>query len=287
MSVADDPSTRTAADWSGLRAWPVRRPALVVLLRGMVVLFVVWSAAGLLFTHLLDDGALGDADRALPRWLEERRTPTINAMSHWGEMLAETFVKTALVVIVGTVLVVVWRRWHDAVLLAASVVMEATVFLFSSLVVERDRPPVAQLDPIPPSGSFPSGHAGAAAAFYTALCVVVFWHTRRRAIRVGFVCLAVVAPVIVGLSRIARGMHHPVDVVAGILLGLACVYVVWRALRAGVRHIDDRVAAGELDVPQSAQRLDLTEKVAPRAGDASGGERLSGGQPLLRRGSFP
>jgi undecaprenyl-diphosphatase len=260
VSPAIAPSSGdTVREVSGWRVWPMRRPAWEVLGIGLVGLFVIWTSAGLLFMALLDDGPVGDTDRRISRWFEDRRTPTINSLTDWGSMLSDTAVKVVLIAVVGGAMVVAWRRWHDGLLLALAVIVEATVFLFSSLLVDRGRPPVEQLDSIPPSGSFPSGHVAAAVAFYGGLYVVVCWHTANRAVRAVFLVIAVATPTVVALSRMARGMHHPVDVIAGALLGLAAIVVARRALAAGTSQIDREVASGELAAPDHVRRLDLSK----------------------------
>jgi membrane-associated phospholipid phosphatase len=250
-----------------LRAWPLRKQALLVLAKGGALLLVLWTALGFVYMEFLDDGPVGDADRSGATWLEDHRTPTWNSLSHYGSMLSETLVKVALVGVVGAVMVLMWRRWHDGVFLAVVVSLEASVFVIVSFIVGRDRPPVEQLDPQPPSGSFPSGHAGAAVAFYTGLLVVVCWHTRSRAVRTVFTVVAIAAPVIVGTSRVYRGMHHPIDVAAGLLLGLATIAVVWVALAAGVNEID---RTADDAVPDRVRRLDVAGPV-PLDRPASGG----------------
>jgi membrane-associated phospholipid phosphatase len=237
------------------RAWPLNKPALIVLAKGGLLMLVVWSGLGLLYMQFLDDGPVGDADRRISRWLAENRTKRLNSLTDYGSMIADTLVKVILVAVIGGAMVIIWRRWHDGVFLAVVVALEAAVFVITSFIVDRDRPPVRQLDSIPPSGSFPSGHTGAAVAFYAGLFVVVCWHTRNRAVRGIFLVIAIAAPVIVGVSRAYRGMHHPIDVAFGALLGLATVFVVRAAIAAGVDEIDR--TAGE-DIPQRARRLDLT-----------------------------
>ena len=242
-----------------VRAWPLRKPAVLALAKGgAVLLFVVWTAIGVVFMQFLDDGPVGDADRRAARWLEDRRTSTWNSLSHIGSMLSDTIVKVALVVVVGGVMVIVWRRWHDAVFLAMVVSLEAAVFVIVSLIVGRDRPPVEQLDPPAPSGSFPSGHAAAAVAFYTGLFVVVRWHTRNRAIRPILGVVAVAVPVAVAASRAYRGMHHLIDVAAGLLLGLTAIALALAAVRVGVAEID---RTADESVPDRVRRLDVTSRV--------------------------
>lgn len=183
-----------------------------------------------MLVELLEDGAIGDADRAGAEWFEDRRSSTWNSLTNVGSMLADTLVKVVLVAVVGGGMVVVWRRWYDGVFLALVVIMEASVFVIASFIVGRERPPVEQLDAAAPSGSFPSGHAAAAVAFYGSLFVIARWHTHNRAVRGVFAAIAIVVPAIVAVSRVARGMHYPIDVVAGVALGLASILVVRAAM---------------------------------------------------------
>ena len=81
------------------------------------------------------------------------------------------------------------------------------------------------------------------------------WHTRNRAVRFVFGVIAVAAPLAVAASRAYRGMHYPIDVIAGILLGLAAIVVVGAAMRAGVAEID---RTADDSVPDRVRRLDLT-----------------------------
>ena len=87
-----------------------------------------------------------------------------------------------------------------------------------------------RLEESPVDSSFPSGHTAAAAA-YGAIAVVVFWRFRNVWVRTAVVALVVAIPIIVGVSRVYAGMHYLTDVVAGVLLGLASVFVVWLVLR--------------------------------------------------------
>lgn len=244
---------------NGLRAWPLRTRALVITVVGIMGFIGIWAAFGLVVDNLLENTPLVDADERVPQWFEDRRTDTWNSLTYWGSMLSDTFVKVGLIAVVGVAAMIAYRRWHDALLLAGSVIIEATVFLFSSLIVDRPRPEVEQLDTIPPTGSFPSGHAAAATAFYLALCMIVFWHTRRRWVRGVFVAIAIVAPLIVGVSRIQRGMHHPIDVIAGAALGVCSVLLMRWALQAGTDRLNELHDRGELTAPSQTLRLDLTD----------------------------
>ena len=75
--------------------------------------------------------------------------------------------------------------------------------------------------------SFPSDHA--AAAFAIAFAVLVF--SRRGG------ALFLVAATLIGLSRIALGMHYPTDVLAGMLVGLGSALLVTRAGRPWISRL--------------------------------------------------
>lgn len=258
---------------SPLRVWPLRRSALTTLVRGGVLLLVVWSVLGLLYMWLLDDGPVGDADRAMVQWLVERRTDRLDALSTIGSGFSDTIVKVVLVILFGGTMVAVWRRWHDAAFLATAVIFEASVFVLTSFIVGRERPDVEQLEPGAPSGSFPSGHAAAAVAFYAALMIIVRWHTRSRAARGALIVVAVVIPVVVAVSRTYRGMHHPLDVTAGALLGVASLVVVHAAMRAGTASI--RAEGVDEPLPRHVVQLDCNDLDGDDTGsDAAGPDDL-------------
>jgi membrane-associated phospholipid phosphatase len=73
------------------------------------------------------------------------------------------------------------------------------------------------------------------------------------------VAIAILAPLIVGLSRIQRGMHHPIDVFAGALLGVCSVLLMRWALQVGTDRLRELHDRGELSAPPQTLRLDLTE----------------------------
>jgi undecaprenyl-diphosphatase len=106
-----------------------------------------------------------------------------------------------------------------------------SVFITASFVVDRGRPSISQLDSIPPTSSYPSGHTAAAVAFYGALAIIVFWHTRNRVARGVAVAAAIVLPAVVGASRMYRGMHHLSDVAVGATIGLLSLLVTYAVVR--------------------------------------------------------
>ncbi len=114
--------------------------------------------------------------------------------------------------VLALVFLAVWRRWFESLVLAVSLVVEASAFIVVTTVVGRDRPDVPHLDNSPVGSSFPSGHTAAAAA-YAAIAVIVFWHTRKVWARVLVSVVAIAIPIIVALARMYRGMHYLTDTV--------------------------------------------------------------------------
>jgi undecaprenyl-diphosphatase len=192
------------------------------LLGGGALIYAVMVGAGLLLTRVLDHSWLLTGDRDLSRWFAAHRTSTLNSWTLVGSRLSTTL--TAIVV---TALLVIglrlWlHRWRESVAIFLSIQGELILFLLVSSTVHRHRPMVRHLDPAPPTSSFPSGHTGAAVALYVGLAVVLVvlsreWSSRAAAFAAAGV-LALI-PVIVGLSRLYRGMHFLTDVVAGAVTG--------------------------------------------------------------------
>ncbi|NLM96422.1 MAG: phosphatase PAP2 family protein [Halanaerobiaceae bacterium] len=65
--------------------------------------------------------------------------------------------------------------------------------------------------------SFPSGHTQTSASFWTLLM------TRYR--KIWFYILAVIIMILIGVSRLYLGVHRPVDVVFGLIIGVAWVFL--------------------------------------------------------------
>ncbi|MBJ7456693.1 MAG: phosphatase PAP2 family protein [Thermoleophilia bacterium] len=120
------------------------------------------------------------------------------------------------------------------------------LFWSMKLVVDRPRPPLSiQLTTVG-SASYPSGHTAIATAVAAALCVAAT-RARRPLVRRSLLPLLVALPLVVGLSRIALGVHWFSDVVGGALLGLGWVLVLAARVLPGPprRDTDGRAAGGE------------------------------------------
>ena len=172
---------------------------------------------GLFLTKIVFDGSSG-WDVEVNRWFAHRRATTWNDLSRYGSQVADTFTVIAVAAIV--VFVLGLRRcWREIGFLAIALFLEVTVFLTTTLLVDRARPPVVRLDDAPPTSSFPSGHTAAAVVLYVGLALIITAHVRNPIVRALAWIVAILAPLFVATSRLYRGMHFPSDVASGALLG--------------------------------------------------------------------
>jgi membrane-associated phospholipid phosphatase len=67
---------------------------------------------------------------------------------------------------------------------------------------------------------------------YCGLALLITSRIRRTAVRIACWVIAVAIPVLVAVSRMYRGMHHPTDVGAAALVGIGTLVVAVAAARA-------------------------------------------------------
>ena len=196
-----------------------RRDVAGRLVGGGLVLALALSLVGWLIVTLATPSALSRAEDSVNQWFLDARTPTLDTLSHLGSSLSDTV--TCIVLLVVLTMAFRWwlGRWRESWTLFAAIVGELLVFLIVTAVVNRPRPGVPHLDAAPPTSSFPSGHTAAAVAFYGCVAVIVMRQLRPRWLAVVVASLLWLVPVVVGVSRIYRGMHYPTDVVFGALGG--------------------------------------------------------------------
>jgi undecaprenyl-diphosphatase len=215
----------------------VRHPAAAaarVALVGYAVLVAVMLAIGLVVAEALAGGSFGDWETSVNEWFVQNRTSTWDTLTDVGSKLADTFTVIGIAVVIVAVLVR-RHRWKEATALAVALLVEVSVFLTVAYVLDRPRPDVPRLDHTPPTSSYPSGHMAASIALYGTLFLLCSQRVRNTAVRAAVGVIGVGAPVAVGLSRVYRGLHHPTDVLASVLLGLACIAVAFVAVRAAER----------------------------------------------------
>ncbi len=181
---------------------------------------------------------LARSENAVNVWFEERRTATMNTVSHLMSMIGNTEYVIAMAVLVAGL---VWwrtREWWFAVVPLIAISLQATWFVIAAWVVGRERPDVEHLDPAPPTSSYPSGHVGASTALYVSFALMATRIPHPVARRV-LVTLCLLAPALVTYARLYRGMHHVTDVLIGAVNGVACALLAWNYLRRDGSHAED------------------------------------------------
>jgi membrane-associated phospholipid phosphatase len=238
-----------------LRHRSPRTVAAVVTFVGYIVMAVVLVSLGLIVTKLLVHGPVGAWDNSVNRWAVDHRGPTWNTLTDYASIMAGT--GTVLIIAGVTAAILAIRRlWPELGFLACAFFIEFAVFLTTVTLIERPRPSVPKLDGVPSTSSFPSGHVAAAIALYIGLAILITSRTRNLALRIAVWVVAVTIVVSVGVSRVYRGLHHPIDVFAGVVLGTGAILFAILAIRAAVA--DSRLRAeGTTDAPAFAREMEI------------------------------
>ena len=226
-------------------AAPPRRHRGLVEARGTVIRLVLAAALlwcvlcgiGYLLTHPLQGTAFERWDASANRWLANHRTPTWNAITHWLTYGAETLTVLGIGLVFFIGLRIALGRWRESMLLAAALAGEVTIFVLTTLVIDRNRPPVSHLDAAPPTSSFPSGHVAAAITLYGALALIALHAGARLWVRTLAMFIALVVPLCVAFARLYRGMHFVTDVMGGALLALVWLSVTWALILRSRRRV--------------------------------------------------
>jgi undecaprenyl-diphosphatase len=204
---------------------------VVVALVGFLLLAALTVVAGwLLKTYVLPDHGIGHADEHVNIWLAAHRTPTRNDVSFWLSGVGDVFAIPALVILTA-VGAMIMRKWRVAAFIVAAIAIEAATYRVATLLIHRHRPRVHRLDQLPVDASYFSGHTAASVAVYCGLALLITSRIRRTGVRIACWLIAVAIPLLVALSRMYRGMHHPTDVGAAVLVGIATLVVALAAVR--------------------------------------------------------
>ncbi|KUN90359.1 diacylglycerol kinase [Streptomyces bungoensis] len=161
------------------------------------------------------------------------RTGTLTTLSSIASQAGNTgtVIGVTLASCLGLILIPRLPMWRQAVFLAVAVSLQSLVFLVITFAVDRHRPEVHRLDGSLPTSSYTSGHTGAATAIYGGLALLALSRLRGPW-RTVVACLLCVLPLLVGLARLYRGMHHPTDVMGGLVNGTLSLLIARRALLA-------------------------------------------------------
>jgi undecaprenyl-diphosphatase len=241
-SRGNGPSRRLADRMRG------RHPAIVFLtasVLGYLLVLAFSVVMGYLLTKLvLQSHGVASDDERFVHWLAVHRTSTRTDASLVGSIMAGGVVIPTIVGVVAFVLAGL-KRWRVAAFLVAAIVIEAATYRLTIAFVHRDRPRVVRLEDLQVNASFPSGHTAASIAVYCGLALLLTSRFHATWVRVACWSVVLPLPVFVALSRMYRGMHHPLDSLCAVLIGIASLIVaLWAARAADVAACNrDRATA--------------------------------------------
>jgi undecaprenyl-diphosphatase len=126
------------------------------------------------------------------------------------------------------------RRWRAAFFVPLALLVEVAGFAAVNYIVQRPRPDIEPVGAVPSTFSYPSGHVAATLVCWFGLSWLLFRaHWRVPAGLIAFVGAAAVGAM--AWSRVYLGMHHVLDVIAGIALGISALLIAAGALRPAAR----------------------------------------------------
>ena len=145
-----------------------------------------------------------------PRWLPEMLRDLTS--------LGSTTVLGLVVLTLATSLALA-RKWANVALFLAATIGGQIASSGLKHIVDRARPDLVPGAPTVFTASFPSGHALLSAVTYLTIGALLSQLEPRRSLRIFYIGVAVALTTLVGLSRVALGVHWPTDVLAGWCIG--------------------------------------------------------------------
>jgi undecaprenyl-diphosphatase len=202
------------------------------ILIALVLVASVSIAAGLLVTRVVlhIHGVAAD-DESLVGFLARHRSVGLTDASLIGSIMGGGVV-LPIVVGVSAVIAGFAKHWRLAGFLLFALAVEATSYRATTLLIHRHRPEVHRLEGLSANASYPSGHTAASIAVYCGLALLLTSRMKNRAAQVAIWFAAILIPVYVAFSRMYRGMHHPIDLAGGTILGIAALSALVLITRA-------------------------------------------------------
>jgi membrane-associated phospholipid phosphatase len=218
---------------------------IAAMLGALALIATTSIVLGLLVTRvILHVGGVAGWDEHVNVWLAAHRTPFRTHVSLIGSIVSGGVVLPIVAGVTAAVCTLA-RKWRVAAFVVFALGVESASYRITTLAVHRHRPRVVRLEHLPVSASYPSGHTAASIAVYCGLALLMSSLVANLAFRVAAWTVAVLLVALDAGSRLYRGMHHPIDVAGGVVVGVAtlCLLVlVCRASGAASPRQDERSA---------------------------------------------
>jgi len=230
---AANPTVNPTDSWTTPSALRRERAALIT------IMIVAAAVFGLLTAIVASELAGTAFDHRVEPWLFDvtRGSAVLTGAGRLLNIIGGDLVSIVLVTFVAITLLVHRHRLLTGYLVA-SAVGGVLLTTFVKALVDQPRPPTVGILLSESTSSFPSGHATSGITTYVALAVVALV-TQPRGKRWWIAGPIAALGVVIGVSRVALGVHWPTDVMAGWALGtlwtslvaLVIVLVVSRRIR--------------------------------------------------------
>jgi undecaprenyl-diphosphatase len=202
------------------------------LVAGYLVLAGLAILLGLVVTDVLIGSlGFGGPDQRAVEEIVAERTPFLTDVASVGAFTGGAPLLPVLVGLIGLV-AAFKRKWLIAAFAVFVLCVESATYRIASIVVPRERPDVKRLEDLPVDASYPSGHTAASLAVYAGLVLLLSTRVKDARARIALWALAALLPLFVAFSRMYQGMHHPLDVMAGALVGVGAIAVLLFACRS-------------------------------------------------------
>ncbi len=208
---------------------------LAMLIASAVVLIGAWC-----FVEIADLMQVGDSDSfdawVLRSWRQPDNPAVLRGPPWMEEVVRDvTALGSPFILGIATTIAVgyllVSGKPHTAAFLLISAVGAGILIWGMKIGYARPRPLVVPQLMRVENHSFPSGHAQGATVVFLTLGTIIarLVPTRRR--KVYILGSALTVAVLVGVSRVALGVHYPTDVLAGWTGGIVWSLALWVAAR--------------------------------------------------------
>ena len=221
-------------------------------------LFALVVGVGLALTGPLV--GLSHSEESINKYLADHRTTRWNAITLVWSHIGNTGIVVGVCIAVAALVLWRTRDWRLAAVPLIAISLQLVIFLLAAHLVGRTRPPVAKLDPAPPTSSYPSGHVGATTALYVGFALLAT-RIRRAWLRWATIAVCLAVPLLVSFARLYRGMHHISDVAAAMLNGLTCALLAYNWYRH--RKQAARRSVGVSESKLRRRRLSQPSKPSP------------------------
>ena len=193
-----------------------------------LIMVTVLVAIGSLLTYFGPAAGIRDWDLSVNESLAASRSDRLESLATTISRSGDTLPIIAFALVIAIVLACA-RRWLAMAFIPLALLIEVSTFGAVNYIVRRPRPDVENVGKVPSTFSYPSGHVAATLVCWFGLAIVLLAYKRRRSANVAVV-IGSVAVLAMAWSRVYLGMHHPLDVACGVVMGVGSLLVAARAL---------------------------------------------------------